>query len=300
LKERYLTEDENIQIFFYVDEELKMIEAVWNVIHQIDPATLSGFSFDNFDLPYMYYRLNHLYNNDTIRVNNTLSKFGNVKARFFGNQNAIKIPEYPISDIRRLYVPRAEGGMNYGKSLSKYSLDFISDVELGLKKIDHSDLSLDQLYERDPIKFFLYNIGDVALCVRLNDKLKHIELHNMLRRDMQTPYTSSLIGSSALFASMFNYKLKQTGTGMRYGLLQETTKSIGEEEISQIELPKEKSIKWNVEKIDEKTYRKVMSRFVGAYVKEGLGRTITMVDGILVDLDATALYPFLPGGYKIL
>jgi intein/homing endonuclease len=148
-------------------------------------------------------------------------------------------------------------------------------------------MNLDQLYERDPVTFIKYNIGDVALCVRLNEKLKHIELHNMLRRDMKTPFSSSMVGVSSLFTSMFNYTLQEKNLGMRWGLLQDSNNSISEQDIQEIERPKEKSIKWNVKKIDERIFRKILSRFVGAYVKEGLGKILTIQDGILVDLDAS-------------
>ena len=285
--EKYLKESDKLRVFFYVDEELKMLEDIWRLIHQIDPTVLSGFNFNNFDLPYIYYRLKYLYNDDIDKVANTLSKFGVVKARSFGFNNNIEIAEYPVADIRQLYIPRSEGGLNYGKSLSKYSLDFIAEEELGIKKIEHQDLSFDQFYTREPVEFFKYNIADVAVCVQLNDKLKHIELHNMLRRDMKTSFTASLIGSSSFFSTMFNYELKKKSLGMRFGLLQEQAHSIGQEEIDMIERPKEKSVKWNITSIDQKTYRKIMSRFVGAYVKEGLGKTLTINDGILVDMDAS-------------
>jgi len=123
--------------------------------------------------------------------------------------------------------------VNYGRTLSSYSLDFISEKELGIKKVEYNG-SLDQLYEKDPIKFVKYNIGDTGLTVRLNEKLKLIALHNMLRRDMTTPFTSSMIGASALFSSMFNYKLLEKKTGMKWGVLQVSTNSIDETELRRI------------------------------------------------------------------
>ncbi len=292
VEEKYLKEDENIQLFFFIDEELQLIESLWQTIHYLDPTVLTGFNSHYFDYPYIYYRLMVLYNGDENKVNNLLSRFGVVKKRGYGSGDIFQIAEYPICDIRRLYMPRSESGLNYGRTLSSYSLDFIAEKELGIKKVEY-DGSLDQLYERDPIKFVKYNIGDTGLTVRLNEKLKHIQLHNMLRRDMTTPFTSSMIGASALFSSMFNYKLTGQKTGMRWGILQESTNSIDETELSNIELPKEKSVKWNINKIDERTYRKVLSRYVGAYVKEGLGKIVTLKDGVLVDMDATALYPLI-------
>ena len=177
--------------------------------------------------------------------------------------------------------------------MSQYSLDAIAEKELKIQKVEYADtgMSLDQLYERDPVTFIKYNIGDVAICVRLNEKLKHIELHNMLRRDMKTPFSSSMVGVSSLFTSMFNYTLQEKKLGIRWGLLQDSNNSISEQELQQIERPKEKSIKWTVKKVDESIFRKILSRFVGAYVKEGLGKILNIHDGILVDLDATALYP---------
>ncbi len=176
--------------------------------------------------------------------------------------------------------------VNYGRTLSSYSLDFIAEKELGIRKVEY-DGSLDQLYERDPINFIKYNIGDTALTVRLEEKLQIISLHNMLRRDMTTSFTSSMIGASALFSSMFNYELSNLNIGMRWGILQETTNSIDETQLNNIELPKEKNIKWNITKIDETDYRKILTRYVGAYVKEGIGKIVTLKDGILVDMDAS-------------
>lgn len=293
LENKYIKEDEDIKIFFYIDEELKMLEDMWTLIHKIDPAILTGFNSHYFDYPYIYYRLKVLYNGNEDQVHKLMSKFGIVKNRSYTMGTLFSIPEYPICDLRRLYMPRDESGLNYGKKLSQYSLDSISEKELDIKKIEYADtgMNLDQLYERDPVTFIKYNIGDVALCVRLNEKLKHIELHNMLRRDMKTPFSSSMVGVSSLFTSMFNYTLQEKNLGMRWGLLQDSNNSISEQDIQEIERPKEKSIKWNVKKIDERIFRKILSRYVGAYVKEGLGKILTIQDGILVDLDATALYP---------
>lgn len=285
----YLKEDENIVLYIYVDDEIKLIQDYWKLVHDLDPCVLSGFNSDAFDLPYFYNRLMRLYE-DEKRVAQTLSKFGILKTRKYQSGLVLhQIPELPICDIRRLYMPRSDGGLNYGKTLSSYSLDFISETELNLKKLAYKDtgMSLDQFYEVDPINFLKYNIMDVVLTVRLNEKLQHIELHNMLRRDMKTPFTSSLVGVSSLFSSMFNYELQKQDKKMRWGLLNETSNSIDEIEVENIEKPKESKMKWTVKKIDEQTYRKVISRFPGAYVKDTSGGLYTIKDGIIIDQDAS-------------
>jgi len=289
LENNYISTEEDIELYFCTNE-LQLIEDCWKKVHEIDPSVLSGFNCDAFDLPYIYNRLTKLYNGDENKTAWTLSKFGMVKRRKYGSGLVLfQIPEYPIADIRRLYMPRGEGGLNYGKTLANYSLDAISNKELNLKKLEYADtgMSLDKFYEVDPINFLKYNIIDVVLTVKLNEKLQHIELHNMLRRDMKTPFTASMVGVSALFTSMFHYELQKRNLGMRWGVLQESNNSIDETEIQNIDKPKENKMKWSVKKIDEQTYRKVLSRFPGAYVKEGLGKLLTIKDGILVDLDAS-------------
>jgi len=112
IEEKYLKEDENIQLFFFVDEELQMIEKMWQLIHYFDPTILTGFNSHYFDYPYIYYRLMVLYNNDENKVNNLLSKFGVVKKRGYGSGDILQIAEYPICDVRRLYMPRSESGLS--------------------------------------------------------------------------------------------------------------------------------------------------------------------------------------------
>ena len=57
-----------------------------------------------------------------------------------------------------------------------YALDYIGNVELGEKKLDYSEYgSLNELYKQDYQKFLDYNIKDVVLVERLDDKMKLLE-----------------------------------------------------------------------------------------------------------------------------
>ena len=58
-----------------------------------------------------------------------------------------------------------------------YRLDFIAEVELGQKKLDHSEFdTFKDFYTGDWKKFVDYNIVDVELVDRMEDKLRLIEL----------------------------------------------------------------------------------------------------------------------------
>lgn len=58
-----------------------------------------------------------------------------------------------------------------------YRLDYICHVELGERKLDYSEVeSLHQLYKTDYQKYIEYNIRDVELVDKLEEKMKLIEM----------------------------------------------------------------------------------------------------------------------------
>ena len=290
LVDKYINSDEKLEIYMFTSE-MDLIRACWGKIREIDPSVLSGYNMDRFDLPYIYFRLSNLLNKNEVEIGKILSLFGKIKVEKFGNEFLIKIPEMPVSDLMYLYKPRDDGGLNMGSKLSSYALDFVADHELNLRKKDYKDegMSLDTFYEKDPVNFLLYNIIDVCLCVRLNQKLKHIESYNMLRRLMRTSFTSSLRGSSILFDTYVNYKLNSENKFTRFGIVEETAFSISNDEIANLYIPKQ--MKQTVKEISAATVRAVLGRFPGAYVKDSRAQILTNKDGIIIDLDASSLYP---------
>ena len=290
LVDKYINSDEKLEIYMFTSE-MDLIRACWGKIREIDPSVLSGYNMDRFDLPYIYFRLSNLLNKNEVEIGKILSLFGKIKVEKFGNEFLIKIPEMPVSDLMYLYKVRDDGGLNMGSKLSSYALDFVADHELNLRKKDYKDegMSLDTFYEKDPVNFLLYNIIDVCLCVRLNQKLKHIESYNMLRRLMRTSFTSSLRGSSILFDTYVNYKLNSENKFTRFGIVEETAFSISNDEIANLYIPKQ--MKQTVKEISAATVRAVLGRFPGAYVKDAKAQILTNKDGIIIDLDASSLYP---------
>lgn len=261
----YMDDDETIKINLCNSENEVIIDS-WNKIHELDPVILSGFSADNFDLPYIYNRLMGLCNNKE-QVHNILSKFGNTKIRNYGKNQIVSILEYPLADIRHLYVTRAEGGLNYGKTQASYSLDWISNDELNLKKLEYkrSGMSIDDFYLKEPSNYLLYNIIDVILTNKLNQKLQHIELHNMLRRIMKVPFSTSLRGSKALFDGFVFHELKSQNKNIRFGIINERQMEISEEELKVLPRPKIQLVKKEtIKEITSNQFTKCIFRFPGA------------------------------------
>lgn len=289
-EQKYIDDNDNILIEFFTDE-LSMIQSCWSIIHTIDPVILSGWASDIFDIPYMYYRLKRLIVDD-YAVNKILSKFGSVRVRQIGNSKIISIAEFPICDLLYAYKPRDDRGLNYGSKEASYSLDWMSKKYLDLKKLEFKNEgdSLDTFYEKDPINYLLYNIIDVCLTTRLNQKFRHIELHNTLRRLMKTSFDRSLRGPSVLFDTYVLYELSKNNKKVRFGIANELVSAISSQKINQIPKPKSK-VNWNKNSVDISIFRNVISRFPGAYVKQPKPQIVTERDGIITDLDAISLYP---------
>ena len=73
------------------------------------------------------------------------------------------------------------------KAQESYRLDYIASVELGQKKLDHSEFdTFKDFYTNGWQKFVEYNIIDVELVDRMEDKMKLIELAITMAYDAQS------------------------------------------------------------------------------------------------------------------
>lgn len=287
---KFIDDTYEIKLYSYLNEKDLLLD-YWNQVHTYDPDVLTGWNSDGFDFPYIYSRLIQLFGNEDAKK--IISKFETVEFR----NGKVQIFDYAIADLMYLYKPRDEGGLNYGKKNFSYSLDNISLSELKLQKIEYKDsnLTLDDFYLNDPINAVLYNIVDTLLVCALNEKLQHIVLHNLLRRLMATPFHSSMVGSSALFEHFIFYNLTKDNKVIRYGINSELSRSIEAEELQSFPpIRNKKGATLKINKIPARgsktSYSSIINKFPGAWVKDPDSKIIN--DGsIIIDLDATALYP---------
>ena len=88
-------------------------------------------------------------------------------------------------DYIELYKWYAPGG----KSQESYRLDNIANVEIGERKLSFDEYdNLHALYRLNHQKFIEYNIKDVALVERIDEKLKLLELGLTLAYDTKCNY----------------------------------------------------------------------------------------------------------------
>ena len=138
------------------------------------PDCLTGWNSRLFDTVYIVNRIGQLLGEDQVKK---LSPWGIIQRRDikFGLK---ELMAYDIKGIQQLdyYDLFKKFGYSYGTQES-YKLDSIANVVLGEKKLDYSEYaSLTELYLNDHQKFIDYNIKDVQIVDRLEDKMGLITL----------------------------------------------------------------------------------------------------------------------------
>lgn len=164
-----LKSTEDIRYFVYNDESTLL----YKFIQFIDKAKINvlvGWNSYSFDMPYLYRRACRILGEDEA---NKLSPIEIV------TESVIKLKQDTLKGYRIPGLQQLDYMLLYKKyainSRESYSLDFISSVELGDKKVEY-DGSLQDLYEKDINKFIEYNIHDVRLIVNLENKLHYLDV----------------------------------------------------------------------------------------------------------------------------
>ena len=109
-------------------------------------------------------------------------------------------------DYIELYKWYADGG----KSQESYRLDNIANVELGERKLSYEEYgNLHTLYKYNFQKYIEYNIKDVELILRLDDKLKLLELGLTLAYDTKTNYEDIFAQTRMWDSLTYSYLLEK-------------------------------------------------------------------------------------------
>lgn len=137
------------------------------------PDVVSGWNVHLFDMTYLINRIGKLLGESEVKK---MSPWGQVHARDITvqgrTQQAYDVVGVSVLDYLDLYKKYP-----MPKSQESWKLDHIASVELNEKKLDYSEYdSLHSLYKNDFQKFIDYNIKDVELVNKLNEKGRLIEL----------------------------------------------------------------------------------------------------------------------------
>jgi DNA polymerase elongation subunit (family B) len=197
------------------------------------PDIASGWNSSGFDFPYIINRFKKIFGEDFI---NQLSPVNVIRNRKVFTDMGKEVTIWSIGGISLIDYMDLYKNFSPGERES-FSLNYISELELGEGKISHNAVSLGELAQTDWNLFVDYNIQDVHLLVKLEEKLKFLEIARMLSYKGCTNFESALgkiaivTGAVAIQASKQGYVIptfpnKQERESYEGGLVRDPEKGI--------------------------------------------------------------------------
>ena len=168
------------------------------------PDIVTGWNVKFFDIPYIMNRMRFIFDNDTI---NKMSPWNYVNADRIQlgkkNQQYWNILGVSVLDYFDLYKK-----FTYVRQES-YRLNYIAKVELGESKLDNPYETFKDFYTKDYQQFVEYNIQDVELVDKLEDKMKLIELCLTMAYEAKVNYTDVYSQVRCWDTIIYNHLLKK-------------------------------------------------------------------------------------------
>ena len=151
--------------------ENELLAKFMNFWTQHYPDVVTGWNTEFFDIPYLVNRVTKILGEDRAKE---FSPWGLISSRKVWNHGRDQ-QVYDITGIASLDYLQLYRKFTYTNQES-YALNHIAFVELGQKKNENPYETFQDWYTKDYQSFLEYNIVDVELVDRLEDKMKLLEL----------------------------------------------------------------------------------------------------------------------------
>ena len=187
LKNDYKPKQPNVR-YHRCKTEGELFEKFINFWKADPPDILTGWNTEQFDIPYIINRGGKLLGEDFIKqlspVNNlhfrqNFAKFGQESGRWI-------ISGVSCLDYMDIYKAYSKGDRE------SYSLNYIAEYELGEGKLAINATNLSSLADTDWENFVDYNIQDVVLLCKMEEKLKYLNIIRLLSYKGCTNFESAL------------------------------------------------------------------------------------------------------------
>jgi len=183
----YTTKSDDV-IYTACKNEEELLRKFLNFFTKDYCDILSGWNSEFFDVPYVINRVKKILGEEAMQE---LSPVGSLRSRtFLGKYGKEQVKWYVegLSCVDYLDVYK-----RFCQTLREsYKLDAIGEIELNERKIDYGDQNLTELADNDWETFVDYNIQDVNLLVRLEQKLQYIQLLRMIAYAGLTTFEGAL------------------------------------------------------------------------------------------------------------
>ena len=200
----YVPTQDNVT-YYHFSDEIEMLNSFLYHWSKNPPDVITGWNVRLYDIPYLCGRISRIMGDKKCKL---LSPWGLV------SQDEIYISGrrynvYDIAGMTTLDYLELYKKFTY-KAQESYRLDYIAGVELGQKKLDHSEFdTFKEFYSGNWKKFVDYNIIDVELVDRLEDKMKLIELALTMAYDAKVNYQDVMYQVRMWDTIIYNYLKKR-------------------------------------------------------------------------------------------
>jgi DNA polymerase elongation subunit (family B) len=175
LKNDYTPKLDNVTYYKCSNEE-ELFERFVNFWKKDPPDILTGWNTEQFDVPYIINRAKNLLGEEFIKqlspvrelnYRSNFAKFGKDVGRWY-------ITGISCLDYMEIYKTYSKGDRE------SFSLNYIAEYELGEGKLAINATNLSTLAETDWENFVDYNIQDVDLLRKMEDKLNYLKIIRLL------------------------------------------------------------------------------------------------------------------------
>ena len=200
----FKNEDRQVD-YIHCDDETKLLHSFLGWWQENFPDVITGWNVQLFDIPYICRRMTRMLGDKYTKMLSPWKMVSDREIYIKGRkQIAYDIPGISCLDYLELYKK-----FTYTNQES-YRLDHIAFVELEQKKLDHSEFdTFKEFYTNDWHKFVEYNIHDVRLVDRLDDKMKLLELAFTMAYDAKVNFEDVYSQVRMWDAIIYNYLEKQ-------------------------------------------------------------------------------------------
>ena len=200
----FLNKQKNVT-YHHCPTEHELLSNFINYWMQDVPDVITGWNIQLFDIPYICKRLNRVLGEKLMKRFSPWGLVSQGEAFIMGRKHTT----FDVGGVTQLDYLDLYKKFTY-KAQESYRLDYIASVELGQKKLDHSEYeTFKDFYTHGWQKFIEYNIVDVELVDRLEDKMKLIELALTMAYDAKVNYADVFYQVRMWDNIIYNYLKKR-------------------------------------------------------------------------------------------
>ena len=182
----------------FYETEYEMLNKFFQKYLEIRPTIISGWNSEFFDIPYLYNRAVRVLGPELANLMSPISKV--IYSDYKKKHTIAGVSSLDYLQLYRQFTFTMQ---------SSYRLDYIGEVEVGMKKVSYEG-TLNDLYDNDLQTFIDYNIRDVKILVELDKKLNFIEIARGIAHLGHIPYEDINMSSRWLEGAILVY-LKKLG-----------------------------------------------------------------------------------------